>query len=656
VLDLLNNTVDYQRPEDPSVSNCEPTTLPEARGIDIPALRNKYALERNKRLRKEGNEQYVEASGKWAGAYETDPYTPVAPRLPISGEIDVVILGGGYCGMMAAIQLRQAGLHNFYNVDHGGDFGGTWYWNRYPGIQCDNDAYCYMPLLEETGYMPSKKFTDGFEIQQHCQIIAKQYRLYDNALFHTLIKSLQWDPALNRWRVGTNRGDDIKARFVILAMGPLNKPKLPGIAGINEFKGKVFHTARWDYAYTGGSWEKPELHQLADKRVAIIGTGATAIQVVPHLGRYAKQLYIIQRTPSSVDLRNNQPTDFAWFKSLQSGWQQHRIRNFHHAAMERLSPGEPDLICDIWTEISRNLSAEFDQGGWPATMDEFMARREVMDYRVMERLRHRVEEIVKDPATAESLKPYYRFLCKRPCSNDDYYPTFNRPNVKLIDVSATQGVERLTAKGFVHKGVEHEIDCLILASGYEVTNELHRRWGIDTIAGRDGLSIYDYWRDDIKTHHGMMAHGFPNMFFTGFTQSGVNATNSATFIAQGRHIGYIASEALKRGAVTVEPSLEAQNAWISHVRATANDVSAFARECTPSYFNNEGEQKLRWIFGEPYGPGFYAFEELVQRWRNAGDLQGLVLTRAAVAPAAAAGTTATARGPGATAAESLATA
>lgn len=610
------------------------TDLPAADEIDIPATRERYAKERARRIRKEANEQYIEATGKWAETYEVDPYTPVAPRAPITGETDVAILGAGYCGMMVATQLKAAGLHDFYSIDHGGDFGGTWYWNRYPGIQCDNDAYCYMPLLEETGYMPSKKFTDGYEIQQHCQIIAKTYGLYENALFHTLIRSLTWDPAISRWRVLTNRGDDIKARFVVMANGPLNKPKLPGIPGIDSFKGKMFHTARWDYDYTGGEWKDPQLSKLADKRVAIVGTGATAIQVVPHLGKHAGQLYVVQRTPSSVDLRNNTPTDVDWFKSLQPGWQQARIRNFHRAAMEMLQPGEPDMIRDVWTEISRNLSEEFDVDGWPGSHAEFMAKREVMDYRVMERLRRRVDEIVKDPATAEALKPYYRFLCKRPCSNDDYLPTFNRPNVKLIDVSDTQGVERMTEKGFVANGVEYEIDCMIFASGYEVTNELHRRWGISPIEGRDGLSIYDYWADGLKTFQGMMAHNFPNLFFTGFTQAGVNATNSATFIAQGRHIGYIASQALKRGAETVEPSQAAQDAYIQRLRSVAVDNSTFVNECTPSYFNNEGdENKVRHIFGEPWGPGFYDFEDMLQAWRDQGDLEGLVLN-AAPAPAA----------------------
>jgi cyclohexanone monooxygenase len=295
--------------------------------------------------------------------------------------------------------------------------------------------------------------------------------------------------------------------------------------------------------------------------------------------------------------------------------------------MEMLAPGEPDLVQDIWTEISRNLSVEFElEGGWPATAEEFAKRREVMDYRVQERLRQRCDEIVKDPATAEALKPYYRFLCKRPCSNDNYYPTFNRPNVKLIDVAETQGVERLTEKGFVANGVEYEIDCLILASGYEVTNDLDRRWGISKIAGRDGLSIYDYWREGFQTFQGMTAHNFPNMFFTGFTQAGANASNSKTFIDQGFHIGYIASEALKRGAVTVEPTAEAQEAYIKHLRSIAVDNSAFVNECTPSYFNNEGDQtKKRFIFGEPWGQGYYAFEAMLKEWRDAGTLEGLEL-------------------------------
>jgi cyclohexanone monooxygenase len=611
---------------------CTPSDCPPAEAIDIPALRAKYRRERDRRIKKEHNDQYIPASGKWKDIYEVDPYTPVAPRDPITGETDTVILGAGYCGMMAAHQLKQAGIDDFYMIDHGGNFGGTWYWNRYPGIQCDNDSLVYMPLLEETGYMPSKKFADGYEIHDHCQIIADTFGLHENALFHTLIESLVWNSETNRWTVGTNRGDEIKARFVVLAMGPLNKPKLPGIPGIDQFKGKIFHTARWDYDYTGGEWRNPVLDRLKDKKVAIVGTGATAIQVVPYLAKYAAQTYVVQRTPSTIDERNNRPIDPEWYASLKPGWQEERIRNFHHAAMERLAPGEPDLVQDIWTEISRNLSAELEAEGWPdITPEEYAKRREVMDYRVMERLRARCD-VVKDPATAEALKPYYRYLCKRPASNDDFYPAFNQDNVTLIDVAETQGLERLTENGFVHDGVEYEIDCLIMASGYEVTNDLDRRWGISRIEGEDGLSIYDYWREGFQTFQGMMAHRFPNMFFTGFTQAGANASNSKTFIDQGRHIGYIASQALLRGAVRVEPTQEAQDEYIRQLRAVAVDNSDFVNECTPSYFNNEGDTtKKRHIFGEPWGEGYYAFEDMLARWRDAGTLEGLDLTTAKIA-------------------------
>lgn len=604
----------------------KPTVCPEVTPEKIEALHAKYLAERDRRLKKDHNDQYITASGKWADIYEVDPYTPVAPRDPITGETDCVILGAGYCGMMVAHQLKKAGITNFYNVDHGGNFGGTWYWNRYPGIQCDNDSLVYMPLLEETGYMPSKKFADGYEIHDHCQIIADTFGLRDNALFHTLIKSLVWDPAINRWHVGTNRGDDIKARFVVLAMGPLNKPKLPGIKGIDKFKGKIFHTARWDYDYTGGEWRDPALTKLADKKVAIIGTGATAIQVVPYLAKYAGQTYVVQRTPSTIDERNNRPIDPEWYKSQKPGWQQERIANFHHAAMERLAPGEPDLVEDIWTEISKNVNAELEAEGWPEiSMEEFVQRRTVMDYRVMERLRARCD-IVKDKETAEALKPYYRYLCKRPASNDDYYPAFNQPNVKLIDVAETQGLEELTETGFIHKGVEYEVDCIIMASGYEVTNDLDRRWGIDRIEGVNGLSIYDYWKNGFQTFQGMTAHNFPNMFFTGFTQAAANASNSKTFVDQGFHIGYIASQALLRGATRVEPTAEAQDAYIKHLRSIAVDASEFQNECTPSYFNNEGDQeKKRGIFGEPWGEGYYAFEAMLNSWRDEGGLKGLSL-------------------------------
>ncbi len=610
--------------------------LPPADEIDIPALKQKYQHERDRRIRKEGQQQYVQPKAEFAEAYEGDPYTPLKPRDALSEECEIAVLGGGWSGIMAGVRLRKSGLNDFRIIDHAGDFGGVWYWNRYPGLQCDNDAYCYLPLLEETGFMPTKKFTDGWEIREYAQNIAERYELYENALFHTMVSGLRWDDELQRWHITTKQGDNIRARHVILANGLLNIPKLPGIPGINEFKGRIFHTARWDYDYTGGDQKNPELSKLADKKVAIIGTGATAIQLVPYLGKYAKQFYVLQRTPSCVDTRRNSVTDPEWVKTLKPGWQEERRANFHRGANESFQQGEKDLICDIWTEVNRNLAAEREQLDWPEqSMEEFMTRYEEMDFRVMERLRRRVDEIVEDKATAEMLKPYYRYQCKRPTSNDDYYDTFNRPNVTLIDVSESQGVERLTENGFIANGKEYEVDCIIVASGYEVTSDLDRRWGFDEFTGRDGFSMYDNWKGEYKTMHGVMTHGFPNLFVIGLNQGGLNSSLTVNFEEQSRHIAYIIEQSQKQGATSVEPSKEAQDAYVKHVRDTAIDRTEWIKACTPSYFNNEGKpdvdengnEKYRFYLGEIYGPGWDAFMKLLQDWRDQGDLKGLTLRR-----------------------------
>lgn len=603
---------------------CGPTQVPQ--DVDIDTLRRKYAAERRKRLRPEGSKQYIETDDDYA---DFDPYTPYVERDPIDADIDVAVLGGGFGGLLCGAHLKKAGVRDVHIIEMGGDFGGVWYWNRYPGIQCDNESYCYIPMLEELDYIPTKKFADGPEIYEHCRRIGKHFGLYDGAIFSTQVRDLIWDGTIDRWRITTNRGDDIRARFVVMASGPFNKPKLPGIPGLRDFAGRSFHSSRWDYDYTGGDYTGG-LDKLADKTVALIGTGATGVQLVPFLGRYAKHLYVFQRTPSTVDARNNTATDPEWVKTLRPGWQKERQRNFHSWTFEGMAPGQPDLVCDFWTELGRNTAARVLALPDPAAMtpEQFMVIREEEDYKIMERLRRRIGSIVGDRQTAEALKPYYRFLCKRPCSNDDYLDTFNRPNVTLVDVSSSKGVEHATGKGLVAGGMEYEVDCIIYASGFEITTEISRRFAIDAIEGRDGQSLYDYWRDGFKTLHGMTSRGFPNQFFTGFTQVGISANIAANYEVQGEHIAYIIAEALKRGAATVEPTAAAQDAWCRTIRENAIDNSDFDAACTPGYYNNEGGgggEGIRSHLGEPYGPGFYAFAELLKAWRDAGDLEGLAL-------------------------------
>ncbi|WP_298198335.1 NAD(P)/FAD-dependent oxidoreductase [Novosphingobium sp.] len=604
---------------------CQPTTVPSPDTFDIPALREKYRIEKERRMRREGQAQYVRLGQGDTGDYAIDPYAPVAPRAALDEELDVLVLGAGWGGIKASYHLTKQGVTNIRNVDTAGDFGGVWYWNKYPGVQCDNDAYCYLPLLEEMGFLPSKKFADGNEIQAYARSIAERFGFADKALLHTQVTSFRWDEDLRRWIVTTNRGDTLRPRFVVVAPGVLNMPKLPAIKGIDRFRGKLFHTSRWDYGYTGGSPDDATLDRLADKRVAIVGTGATAIQAVPHLARHARHLYVIQRTPSTVDERPNPPTDPAWAAALEPGWQARRIANFHRGAQEVYQFGEEDLICDIWTEINRNLAAQIAAEGREIPLEEYFARREIMDFQVMERLRARCDELVKDPQTAAALKPWYHHLCKRPLSSNDYYPTFNRDNVTLVDVSDTQGIQELTETGFIANGQEHPVDCVIFASGFEVTSDLDRRWGIPQFEGAEGRSIYDHWRDGPLTFHGITTHGFPNMAFIGYIQGGINSSVTEHFGRQGAHAAWIFAECLKRGISRVEPSQAAMDAYVRTYNEIKPDVSALQQRCPPGYFNNEGEANPKWALFPGWGYGWDNFEAMLAEWRDKGDMEGMVL-------------------------------
>lgn len=602
---------------------CLPTDTPQ--DLDFATLKAKYRHERDRRLRPEGQKQFIEMAGEFRHLYETDPNCEVAPRDPISDDTDVVVLGGGFAGLFAGARMREAGIEDVRIIEMGGDFGGTWYWNRYPGVQCDIESTCYMPLLEEVNYIPKERYSHGPEIYEHCQRIGHHYGLYEKAMFGTIVRTLKWDEEIRRWHVTTDRGDHLRARFVIMGSGPFNHPKLPGIPGIKDFKGHSFHSARWDFEYTGGD-ALGGLYKLEDKRVAIIGVGSTGIQIVPHLGLHAKHLYVIQRTPTSIDVRGNRETDPEWAASLKPGWQAERMRAFHAASVGRLMPGMEDPVCDGWTEVMRNFTARLQAMGNPELSPTETARlMEEVDFGVMERLRRRVDEVVNDPETAEKLKPYYRFLCKRPGFSDDYLPTFNRTNVTLIDVSDTRGVERITENGFVAAGVEYEVDCIVFASGFEITSEIRRQIGIDVIEGRHGRSLYDYWADGYRTLHGMTTHGFPNQFFTGFTQ-GASAPNYTSMLdQQTQHIAYIIKAAIERGAATIEVTEEAQDEWVRLLRETAVPMGDFQRECTPGTFNNEGTRTTGSLIGESYGPGFEAFEKVLADWRDSGRLPGMNL-------------------------------
>jgi cyclohexanone monooxygenase len=589
--------------------------------LDKEALKQKYAEERAKRLRPDGNAQYLELKGQLAH-YAEDPYTPFRERAPVRDHVTVAFVGGGFAGLVTGARLVEAGIDEVRIVEKGGDVGGTWYWNRYPGAQCDTASFVYMPLLEETGHMPSEKYARGPEILEHCRHIAEQFGLYDKALFHTEVTDLEWDADRSWWIVRTNRGDEFTAQFVAMGTGPLHVPKLPGIPGIDSFRGHSFHTSRWDYDYTGGDPSGAPMERLADKRVAVIGTGATAVQCIPHLARAAKELYVFQRTPSSVDVRDNRPTDPEWFADMATpGWQQRWLENF--TANQTGGQADEDLVMDGWTDIARRVRTRvMALPTQDLTPDKVLAAFEDSDFEKMEEIRARVDAIVQDPSTAHNLKAWYRQLCKRPCFHDDYLQAYNRPNTHLVDTDG-KGVERITESGVVVAGVEYEVDCIIYASGFEVGTEYTRRAGFD-LTGRDGLTLSEYWGEGMRTLHGIHVHGFPNAFIVQPTQGANLISNVPHNLTEaGRTIAAVLRHAIDHGYREVEVTEEAEDGWVDLLLSGPGSLIG-SPDCTPGYYNNEGHDAgpARQLFvGYPLGA--MAYFRYIDEWRSSGEFAGL---------------------------------
>jgi len=528
------------------------------------AIKRRFAEERDLRLayRPEGTQQFTSELNGELAKYASDPYGgEIEPRAPIVDEVEVLFIGGGFSALLTSARLREKGVESIRIVERGADVGGTWYWNRYPGVACDVVAYDYLPLLDEMGYVPTRHYAGGAEILDHCRAIARRYDLYKLAVFQTTVTSTVWNEEERLWHVGTDRGDAMRARFVVCANGTLSKPKLAKIAGMEKFRGHSFHTSRWDYAYTG-----EQLERLRDKTVGIIGTGATAVQAVPGLGASAKQLFVFQRTPSSIDVRNDWPTDPKWAASLEPGWQ---------AARRARALAEPPQM------LGRGRVPENE------TREQKIRRQERENIDYMMRIHRRIEKIVEDPQTAEALKPWYMFMCKRPCFHDEYLPTFNRPNVRLVDTHG-KGITEIRERGPVFDGVEYAVDLLIYATGFEV-----QKTGIwNRIVGRAGLELDAKYADGIRTLLGIHTRGFPNLFIMGGYQASFQFNLTDMLQTQGDHIAACIDWVRQRGLATIDPTEEAEEWWVQEVIAHRGKTSR-NHDCTPGYYNFEGESNRR---------------------------------------------------------------
>jgi cation diffusion facilitator CzcD-associated flavoprotein CzcO len=527
-------------------------------------IKQRFAEARELRLRyrPDGRAQYTSDLTGELAKYEVDPWVEtIKERAPINDTVECLFIGGGFSALLTAARLREKGVESIRIVERGGDVGGTWYWNRYPGAACDVSAYDYLPLLDELGYVPQSFFAKGPEIFAHCQAIAREYNLYELAVFQTTVTSTVWDARAKLWRVSTDRGDTLSARFVICANGTLSKPKLSKIDGMETFKGHSFHTSRFDYAYCGA-----DLANLKDKVVGIIGTGASAVQIIPRVGRVAKGLFVFQRTPSAIDIRDDIPTDPEWAAALKPGWQKERLR--------RHVQGTP-LTEDQKRDLA-NLPRE-----------EKIRRQENQNIEHQMRIHARVDAIVKDKGTAEALKPWYMHRCKRPCYDDDYLPAFNLPNVHLVDTNG-KGVTEINEIGVVFEGREYSVDVLIYATGFEV-----QVTGIyNDIRGQNGLGLNEKYAEGMRTVFGIHSAGYPNLFIMGGYQASFQFNLTFMLQTQGAHIAECIKYVRENGYETIDAAPETEEWWVQEVIRHRGKTNRNA-ECTPGYYNFEGESNRR---------------------------------------------------------------
>ncbi|MGC1407993.1 MAG: NAD(P)/FAD-dependent oxidoreductase [Acetobacteraceae bacterium] len=538
-----------------------PTDKPQSYYDEI---KQRFAEERDLRLgyRPEGRSQYTTDLSAVLAEHEEDPFAKkIIEREPIIDTVDVLCIGGGFSALLAAARLREKGVESIRIVENGADVGGTWYWNRYPGIACDTPSYDYIPLLDEMGKVPPSYYAKGPEIYAHCQDIARKYDLYKLAVFQTTVTSTVWDEKARLWRIGTDRGDKMSAQFVIVANGTLSQPKLSKIDGMERFKGHSFHTSRFDYAYTG-----QDLSNLGDKVVGIIGTGASAVQIIPRVGAAAKELYVFQRTPSAIDLRDDVPTDPEWAASLQSGWQRDR-RMKHMRGPQRT---EAELI-----ELAK------------LPREEKIRRQENLNIEHMMRIHRRVDEIVIDKKTADALKPWYMHRCKRPTYDDVYLPAFNLPNVHLVHTKG-KGITEITETGPVFEGRDYPLDLLIYATGFVV-----QKTGIyNDIRGENDLELNQKYATGMRTVFGIHSSGYPNLFVMGGYQASFQFNLTFMLQTQADHIADCIDYVRVHGHTMIDAAPDTEQWWVDEVirnRARTNRN----KECTPGYYNFEGEDQRK---------------------------------------------------------------
>ena len=476
-------------------------------------------------------------------------------------DVDVVVVGAGFSGLYLLYRLRKAGFSTRV-FERGGDVGGTWYWNRYPGARCDVESlqysYSFDEQLQQDWHWP-EKFSAQPDILAYANHVADRFNLKKDIEFNIEVKASWFDENLKTWKITTNTGEDINAQYFIMATGCISTTQIPNIKGLSDYVGNTFHT---------GDWPHEEV-DFSGQSIAVIGTGSSGIQSIPVLAKQAKKLTVFQRTPNYSIPSQNEPMTKKYERSWKDVYSERRkeMRYSAHGSLKDLNDVPALSVDEDQRQELYTKRWAIGGTGFLGSFNDLLTNADA-NYTAAEYVRQQIKRVVKDKETAEILCPRsYPIGTKRICIDTGYFETYNRENVKLVDISKKH-IQRLVTDGIIVDDQLYAFDSIIFATGFDaMTGSI---FNVD-IKGRDGLALKEKWNAGPKTYLGLMSASFPNLFM--ITGPGSPSVKSNMIMSIEQHVDLVIETLLsmrRKGLSVVEPELEAENKWVDHVQEVAN--------------------------------------------------------------------------------------
>ena len=476
-------------------------------------------------------------------------------------DVDVVVVGAGFSGLYLLYRLRKAGFSTRV-FERGGDVGGTWYWNRYPGARCDVESlqysYSFDEQLQQDWHWP-EKFSAQPDILAYANHVADRFNLKKDIEFNIEVKASWFDENLKTWKITTNTGEEINAQYFIMATGCISTTQIPNIKGLSDYVGNTFHT---------GDWPHEEV-DFSGQSIAVIGTGSSGIQSIPVLAKQAKKLTVFQRTPNYSIPSQNEPMTKKYERSWKDVYSERRkeMRYSAHGSLKDLNDVPALSVDEDQRQELYTKRWAIGGTGFLGSFNDLLTNADA-NYTAAEYVRQQIKRVVKDKETAEILCPRsYPIGTKRICIDTGYFETYNRENVKLVDISK-KPIQRLVTDGIIVDDQLYPFDSIIFATGFDaMTGSI---FNVD-IKGRGGLALKEKWNAGPKTYLGLMSASFPNLFM--ITGPGSPSVKSNMIMSIEQHVDLVIETLLsmrRKGLSVVEPELEAENKWVDHVQEVAN--------------------------------------------------------------------------------------